>query len=202
MFFIPPGATLAYYPDDENKWQYIWYSFTGEKSETYAERMNLSLQKPIIHCHDYNAVFYGIYSIFKKLERKKPVGYYETLSSFYRLLDANSTESEEKSESFSEAVISYLLCHYQTPGLTVNNICHDFRISHSYLCKIFRRETGKSLIQHIIDIRLQEACRLLVSRELTVKEIAYSVGFNDDVHFIKTFKKHIGMTPTEYRKSL
>ncbi len=201
MFYIPPGITLSYYPDKNNKWQYIWFEFSGSNSEIYANRMGLSADTPVISCNDYNNAYYGIYSIFKKLEHDKPVGYYDVLSSFYKLLDINSVDTEEKSDSFSEAVISYLLCHYQTPGLTVENVCRDFRISHSYLCRIFRRETGKSLIQHIIDIRLSEACRLLVSEKLSIKEIAYSVGFNDDVHFIKSFKKHMGMTPTEYRKS-
>lgn len=201
MFFIPPGTTLSYYPDKNNKWQYIWFEFAGDNSEKYAARMKMSVSSPVVPCNDFNTVYYSIYAIFKKLEHSKPVGYYDVLSSFFKLLDANSSMPEQKNESFSEAVISYLLCHYQTPGLTVENICSDFRISHSYLCKIFRRETGKSLIQHIIDIRISEACRLLSTSLLTVKEVAYSVGFNDSVHFIKSFKKNTGMTPSEYRKS-
>lgn len=201
IFFIPPDVTLSYYPDSGNKWQYIWFEFVGANSEIYAEHMGLSAENPIKACNDYNTAFYGLYSIFKKLEHNGCVGYYEVLSSFYRLLDTNAASEIKRPESFSEAVISYLLCHYQTPGLTAENICRDFRISHSYLCRLFRRETGKSLMQHIIDIRISEACRLLCSTNLSVKEIAYSVGFNDDVHFIKSFKKHIGTSPTTYRKA-
>jgi two-component system response regulator YesN len=71
----------------------------------------------------------------------------------------------------------------------------------SYLSRIFKQEMGKGYVQYLTDIRLQVASKLLVDKpELHVSEIARLVGYWDDKHFSKQFKREIGMTPTEYRR--
>ena len=72
-------------------------------------------------------------------------------------------------------------------------------LSASHLNRIFRAATGRPPMQFLIDLRLEEAARLLEGSFLSVKEIRIAVGFGDKTMFIKAFKARYGVTPKEYR---
>ncbi|WP_284646556.1 response regulator transcription factor [Paenibacillus silviterrae] len=73
----------------------------------------------------------------------------------------------------------------------------------SYVSRIFKQETGKGYVQYLTEIRLEEAKRLLREQpELNVSDIARRVGYWDDKHFSKQFKREIGETPSDYRRGL
>lgn len=199
IFFLPPDSPISYYPDPDDPWQYIWFELNGENTEKYASVLGIDKDNPIIKSCDFMSAYYSLYSVISKLEKNLTVGYYEVLAAFYKFLDINTQRADNNSENFSETVISYLLCHYQNPRLSIEDISRDFRISHSYLCKIFKRDTGKPIVRHLTEIRLREACRLLKTTSLGIKEIAYSAGFSDEIYFMKVFKKNIGTTPKKYR---
>lgn len=66
--------------------------------------------------------------------------------------------------------------------------------------KRFAREAGTSPGKYLARLRTQRACELLVSDQRTVKEVACTLGFFDEFHFSKQFKKAIGVTPGEFRR--
>lgn len=197
LFFLPPGQPILYYPDEEAPWQYLWFDMIGTNAEMYGRMMGFSDHTIVISTEKSE----GPAELVRRMEQGA-VQYYEALSVFYAILAQNRKEEfAEKPESFSGTVLSYLHRHYQNPALSAEEICRAFRISHSYLCKLFLRETGKPMVRHLIEIRIDEACRMLKKTQLSVKEIAYSVGFRDELHFMKTFKRLRGISPKEYRRN-
>ncbi|WP_159888341.1 response regulator transcription factor [Paenibacillus puerhi] len=70
----------------------------------------------------------------------------------------------------------------------------------SYLSRLFKIETGKGFVQYLREVRMKHACRMLKDTSLTNIEIAKQVGYWDEKHFRRTFKKDFGMTPGEYRE--
>lgn len=70
-----------------------------------------------------------------------------------------------------------------------------------YCDTLFKKETGKSIIDYILDERINEAKKLLLEG-LPLKQIAESVGFSDYNYFARVFKKRTGYTPTRYHESL
>ena len=70
----------------------------------------------------------------------------------------------------------------------------------TYLYRLFKEETGTSVIGYINQCRIRRACTMLSSTTAQVKDVALSVGFSDQLYFSKVFKKINGITPTEYRK--
>ena len=58
--------------------------------------------------------------------------------------------------------------------------------------------TGISTGEFIRNIRLEQAARLIKEGDINITQVAYSVGFNNQTHFSTAFKKHFGMTPSEY----
>jgi transcriptional regulator GlxA family with amidase domain len=67
------------------------------------------------------------------------------------------------------------------------------------LCHLFRADTGMPPIKYLRQLRLEAAKQLLEVSFLSVKEITYKVGINDESHFVRDFKRMYGMPPTLYR---
>lgn len=70
-----------------------------------------------------------------------------------------------------------------------------------YCDTIFKKETGKSVIDYLLDERISEAKKLLIEGALPLKQISEAVGITDYNYFSRLFKKRTGYTPTEYRKN-
>jgi AraC-like DNA-binding protein len=74
-------------------------------------------------------------------------------------------------------------------------------ISRAYIYKKIQALTGKSPLEFIRTIRLQHAAQLLEKSQLSVREVAYKVGFNNPKYFTKYFKEHFHVLPSNYAAS-
>ncbi len=83
--------------------------------------------------------------------------------------------------------------------LTLDEICGKFSYSKSFLCKVFKEQTGQTLIDCFNRLKMEEAIRLLTQTNQSVTAIASSLGFREPKYFVATFKKFTGMTPVKYR---
>ncbi len=73
-------------------------------------------------------------------------------------------------------------------------------VNYSYLSTQFKKEVGSSIIDYTNQRRVQQARKLLVTTSLPINEISETVGFLDENYFSRTFKRHTGQSPSEYRK--
>ena len=96
-----------------------------------------------------------------------------------------------------------LLVHIQEkcqPDFRVGELAHMERVSRSALSHGFRKDMGIPLKKYIIDVLMHKAREMLVSSSLSVKEIAYQLGYNDPYYFQRIFRKYTGETPLAYRR--
>jgi AraC-like DNA-binding protein len=84
-------------------------------------------------------------------------------------------------------------------GLTPEALAQVVNLSPSRLHQVFKDETGVSPAKYLKTLRLERAKELLEGSFLSVKEIRVMVGFGDESHFARDFKKHFGLTPTQCR---
>lgn len=99
----------------------------------------------------------------------------------------------------AEKVLFYIRKNHNRP-ITARDICQTFGCSRTYLSTVFKKETGRTLRQTINDLRIDDAKTLLLYSELSVTQIAYSVGFDDSNYFTSVFKKTQGISPLQYRR--
>ena len=90
---------------------------------------------------------------------------------------------------------------YQNP-LTLEDLSKASGMSPKYFCRFFHEMINKTPIEYLNYYRIEISCEKLLATELSITEIALNCGFNDVSYFIKTFKKHKGVTPKQYLKSL
>lgn len=102
-------------------------------------------------------------------------------------------------ENVSKRVIAYINAHYQE-DIFLDKLAEEFNFSTKYLSSLVKSETGKSFSAYLTDLRLDRATDLLLHTDLGIKEIAASVGYSDPRYFHRLFKKHVGKTPSQYRK--
>ena len=85
--------------------------------------------------------------------------------------------------------------------LSVEQVARAVNLSPSHFSRVFRGSTGFSPHEYIILHRIDEAKALLYSTELSVKEIAYRVGYRSEVNFITSFTDKVGTSPTAFRRN-
>ena len=163
-------------------------------------------ERPIISLGKDNAIgnlLPGIYQAFHKRKGYSEVCKHFALGIFFllqrKLLERNSNPIIKKRERLINQITDYLNEHY-AESLTLNQISEKFFLSSSHLSHIFKRETGLSPIQYMMQRRIGEAQSLLVETTQSIQEIEDLLGFSDSAHFSKMFKKCVGVTPKEYRK--
>lgn len=79
-------------------------------------------------------------------------------------------------------------------------IAKRFNLSLSYLSFLIKKETGTSYSDYITGKRIALAKELLKENSTSVHEVVERVGYKDYFHFNKLFKKHVGLTPSKFRK--
>ncbi|MCM3632696.1 helix-turn-helix domain-containing protein [Paenibacillus camelliae] len=101
--------------------------------------------------------------------------------------------------SVVDKVRQYMLAHLDEE-FSREKLAAQVYLNPAYLSRLFRRETGLSLTDYMVKLRMNKAKEQLESSNLKVSDIAYLVGYANFSHFSKLFKKTTGLTPQEYRK--
>ncbi len=86
-------------------------------------------------------------------------------------------------------------------SLSLGQLASKFFLSENYLCELFKKHTGDTILSFLKKLRLENACRLLSTSSLSIKEVAARVGFSDYSYFGRIFRKNIGQTPDQYRNT-
>ncbi|MBO7096125.1 MAG: helix-turn-helix domain-containing protein, partial [Lachnospiraceae bacterium] len=110
-----------------------------------------------------------------------------------------STKREESSNDAIEAAKKYIEKNY-TLNITLEDVSREVNISSYYLSRIFKEGTGENFIDYLTKLRIEKAKELLSTTQYSMKEICARSGYSDPNYFSKTFKKNVGVTPTEYRE--
>ncbi len=109
--------------------------------------------------------------------------------------------SEDTENPVLNKCIQYIDVNFCDPELDIKKVCEVAFISRSNLYRLFLRRFGISPKQYIIKQRLNKAVKLLVSAELSVKEISSACGFSDDKYFSRIFKEKYGSPPSKLRRN-
>ena len=118
------------------------------------------------------------------------------------VLNYCSTVSKYKLKGYSPLVknsINYINLNLSN-SLSVQDIANLFYVSPTYLSRIFKKEVNCSIIEYINKERIKRSTVLLRDTDLQIHNISYLVGVDDFNYFSRLFKKHMGKTPSQYRK--
>ena len=104
-------------------------------------------------------------------------------------------------DALMERVMNYMNEHLADQDLNVEKLTADVGISRAQLHRKLKEIAGVSAGEFIRNLRLEQAARLIEEGQINITQVAYSVGFNNQTHFSTVFKKHYGMSPSEYAET-
>lgn len=111
---------------------------------------------------------------------------------------------DETTESISNNTAKQILLIIEkecsNPNLSIQYICDKINLSSSHASFLFKNATGETINQHIQNIRIQQAEKLLINSQLKITDIALKCGFPDSNYFTKLFRKKTGFLPSKYRE--
>lgn len=94
--------------------------------------------------------------------------------------------------------VDYIGGHY-TEDLSMNEVAAKFNFSPAYFSRLFKKETGHSFVSYLTLVRILRSIKLLRQTDQSIEQIGMEIGFNTPNYFSATFKKEIGLTPSQYR---
>lgn len=205
-FVIHPNKVTYYKADEKEPWHYIWIGLNGKKAKEYLNLANLSEESPIFTYElDDEALVTAIRKM-TKIGIQLRDNDLELMAHLYMCLSklvenncyhVNDNKISNK-DKYMQQSFKYVQANYWHE-LTVEDLSKHLNLNRSYLYTIFKEELNLSPQQYIINFRINKAVELLNNQELTIAEIARSVGYQDQFIFSKTFKKQKGLSPKSYR---
>ncbi len=201
-FMIPDSSVIFYQADRDDPWYYCWFQISGGEAESFFENLSLSKKNPIydakpdnrIHEKFKDLIFHAnqaqpnrnlivscLYALFSELENsslKKP-----------KVAVSNSVLYAQKAES-------YILDNYHSEDLNVSEIADYVGLNRSYLSRLFHEQFGLSPMQYLVRHRMTKA-KTLLSENIPVNIVAFSVGYGDVPTFSKAYKNHFGVPPSK-----
>ena len=111
-----------------------------------------------------------------------------------------SAKSGEEIPELIKNIILYIAQNYDKE-LNNSDIAFHFKYHSFYLNRLFKKHTGKTLHQTVIEEKIKVAKRMLKEGNLSINDVSNELGFLDRSQFCTTFKKQTGFTPLEYKKS-
>jgi len=117
----------------------------------------------------------------------------------HHLREILRTNRVDTTKIFVTKAIDYVHENYGNKDLTVESMCSYLGISSAYFSTVFKRETGKTFINYLTDVRMDRAVRMLLDENEKTYVIAEAVGYSDPNYFSYAFKKKFGVSPSRYK---
>ena len=202
LIIIPPNTPYEYYQLTDKELFYYWVHFTGSATTQILTKLGFN-NLPILRetPKSSSQVTYQMTRIFNcyiKNGFHRDVELAHFLDAMLIDIAKNASEPENKIQKLSTS-INYINENY-TKELNVPELAKMEFLSVSRYIALFKEVTGSSPYQYVISLRLNTACEMLRDSSLSVTQIAEVLGFQNCFFFSKLFKKHLKMSPTQYKK--
>lgn len=176
----------------------LYYS-TVEPSATSTDFMNSVFQLPIRDRSNIISVLNQLSELNMLADLKSK---YRQNTLVHFLMEQLFLEhpKEDKNKALIEDAILYIQQNYASP-LTLSMLADEFHMTGEQFSYLFHKYIGIRPIDYVIQYRLERAANML-EHDCSVKDTATAVGYPDSFYFSRLFKKHFGISPSEFKKGL
>lgn len=202
MFIIFPDTIVRYIADLSEPWKYSWIVFEGD-GDKILQNAGICSANPIFTPKNGKKILRILreMSQLKNLSLRDKLKFTSLLYDFTAELSDNDLPIWKNENSYFSAAVNIIKAQY-SKDITVEKIASEIGISRKYLFAVFKSCAGISPQNYLLDYRMKKACKLLTDLNLSIGNVAYSVGYKDPLTFSRIFKKKTGLSPAIYRKNL
>ena len=203
-FLIYPNMQVNYLADLKDPWEYCWVGFDGADARILTDAAGYSQEKPVI-CHSSPG---KIYRMLMDIYQCRGQEIYQLISMTARLYELLACLIEDTARNSPDLNNRIGLIHVQkacdfvannySRHITIKDMAFHANVSRSQLYRVFIKHISVSPLQYLREFRLREACNIMQKNPESIKNIAYTVGFDNPLYFSTLFKRMTGQTPSEY----
>lgn len=207
VVLIPQGVAHRYAADRDRPWTIYWSHFTGETTRAFVRHLGYENEHPVSAI----GLSPALTANFKSLLGISKTGYsaaafIHAANQLRQILtflasEIKSITARSRHNFNLESIHHFMLEHIGQP-LDLDSLAATASLSKYHFSSKYKKLTGYSPIKHFLNMKIEHACQLLDSGALSVKEIAAQVGYDDALYFSRLFRKTVGLSPTEYRRSI
>jgi len=207
MFFLMPGVWHTYQPLENSGWKEYWIGFKGTIIEKIVSE-GFFLNRPPVFNIGFNERIIDLYLKAIEIANEERAGYQQALAGIvmhiiglmYYRDKTRGFENEDLISKINKAKVIMRESVYK--NIFAEDIAKMLNISYSGFRRAFKEFTGTSPSKYMMELKLNEAKFLLSTSIQSVKNISYSLNFENPEYFSVFFKKRTGITPVEYRNAV
>lgn len=203
IFLIQPDKVVSYYNDEDDSFDFCWLSFVGSNANKYLEYVGLSEKNLVVH-HVNTDFVKNVEYLVKQLESKNhptEISLNQHILRCLKCVDNASLETSKKHSTIStfKNAVLFIESNYMY-SIVAHDVVEYLKIDRSYLYRLFKKYANCSISQYISNYRINIAKDILQNNDISISQVAESVGMNDVFYFSKQFKQVTGMSPTQFKR--
>ena len=204
-FLIEPNYVATYYADQHEPWEYTWIEFDGLRAAELIKEAGLSATSPVF-CPISEEAGQQLQNRMLYIVEHHIENSLFFIGCLYMILDSLVQGSANRwqiqggklSRFYSQEAISFIEQHYASQ-ITVEDMAKKCNLDRSYFGKVFKDTMGQSPQEFLIRYRMNKASTLLTMTDLSINTISIQVGYPNQLHFSRSFKKIYVVSPMTYR---
>ncbi len=192
-FILRPYEHFFYQADERDPWHYTWISFRTADADMSMFDGKIVIASAAMH------------DIFLRIMRARDIRYGQQEYLSARIWDivscvlGESCRGESRGNEYVERARIYIEVNYMNK-IGVSDIAEMLGLERSYFSSLFRKETGVSPQQYLMEYRFNMAAELLRVHDYTVSHAANAVGYTDIANFSRMFRRFFGISATEFKE--
>jgi AraC family transcriptional regulator of arabinose operon len=203
VVIVPPGLPQDYATAEGFTWTFYWCHFLPPAHWDKMLRLfDMHSQTRLFHARLNEMELSDTRLAFERVYRHQETNVYLALNGLEEVLlrvSGIGNENRQHLDSRVNQIITWLADHLNETH-SLSELAQRVHLSPSRLSHLFKEQTGRSIVEMLTGMRLNQAMRLLDFTTLSISEIAAEVGFQSPFYFTSRFTEHYGMSPTEYKK--
>lgn len=204
-FMIFPHQICTYVADSQLPWEYTWLEFDGLKVKELLEAAGFSLNSPVFRPRHKDLALQMSEEMLYIVRNSKESSFHQ-IGHLYLFLDylsrSNNSvlmgQGSRMRDFYIREALTFIEQNFQN-DISVEDIAAFCGLNRSYFGKIFRDTVGKSPQEFLISYRMSKAGELLKLTSLSVADVGNAVGYPNQLHFSRAFKKTYGVSPRTWR---
>lgn len=187
----------------KNNMEFVFIHFGGEVSTKICDELNKKYG-PILDFGNNDYVYRRIMDIMSLHQNRQYTSplilssiVYDILCNCYPLESSSGFKKNSDAVGRAIELMKYRIANGES--ISVSEIADAAHMSKYHFSRIFRKEVGESPYEHFIRLRLNKGKHLLSTTNMTIEEIALTLGYRSGASFTALFTEKIGLSPSEYR---